>query len=262
MTAGAAGPEPGGLGSALVDVGGRFMTSPEMAAEGTPFGMEAGPLYFRGRTGIVGAPGPAVAESLLGIFPRWVIDAVWESSAAHPTADLVAAYARACAAWGRRHLADRPGAVDAVPLMERVVDAADASALPLFAGWRDAPRPDDAPARAAHLLMLLRELRGGLHFAALRAHGLDVPVAVLTDPRGGDARLRRTAWTDPDIEALRARAVAVPDRTARWAAAERSTTAAFAERVAVLEPAARAGLASLVEAADRHVRRARDSRTA
>ena len=54
--------------------------------------------------------------------------------------------------------------------------------------------------------MLLRELRGGLHFAALRAHGLDIPVAVLADPSGGVGRLRRTGWRHEQVDALQARA--------------------------------------------------------
>jgi hypothetical protein len=242
-------PEPGGLGAALVDVGGRFMTAPEMAAAAGPFGMTAGSLYFRGRTGVLGAVSPAAAEALLGIFPRWVLDVVWQSSADHPVDDLVSAYARALAAWGRARLAGLDDPARLVGLAERVVAAADPGALPLFAGWRAADRPADPPARAAHLLMLLRELRGGLHFAALRANGLDVPVAVLADPRGGEPRLRRTAWTEPEIEALRERAARVPDRVARWSAAERATGRAFAAQLEVLTEPERAELATLVAAA-------------
>ena len=48
-----------------------------------------------------------------------------------------------------------------VALVERVVDSAEAAALPLFAGWRALPRPDDAAGRLGLLLNVLREHRGG-----------------------------------------------------------------------------------------------------
>jgi hypothetical protein len=243
-------PPPVGFGRALVDVGGRFMIGAQLAAEAEPFGMESGVLYLRGRTGVLGTLTPAAAAAVLGTFPPRLVEAVWRSSAGHRTEDLVAAYARAAAGWGQAHLAGSAGADRMSDLIEPVVDTADPSALPLFAGWRAAPRPSDPPARAAHLLMVLRELRGGLHFAALRARGLDVPTAALTDPGGGRMRLRRLGWRDPDLDALRIRCDAVPDTAQRWSAAESATGKAFSLCLAVLAPDAQAELASLVEAAE------------
>jgi hypothetical protein len=241
---------PAGFGVALVDVGGRFNTASEMAAEAKPLGMKAGPLYLRGRIGILGTLTPIAAGALLGSFPQWVLDAVWESSAGQEAEDLVAAYSRALVAWGSNHLAGLADAERTADLIEPIVDAADPSALPLFAGWRAAVRPQDPPARAAHLLMVLRELRGGLHFAALRAHRLDVPVAGLVDPRGGEARLRRLGWTDQDIAELRIRSATVPDAVQRWNAAEQVTDASFASCLAVLDTDARAELATLIATAE------------
>jgi len=79
------------------------------------------------------------------------------------TAEAVAAYTRVIETWGTGHLA---GA--------------------------DEPR---RTAELAFAVMLLRELRGGLHFAALRAYGVGVPDAVTVDPTGGR---RRKRWTRPN----------------------------------------------------------------
>lgn len=220
--------------AALVDAGGRFMTGDEMAVAAQPLGIPAGGLYFRGRAGAVGDVSPVAATSLIGLFPSWVIEATWRQSADLPGHVAVDAYSSACAQWGRNHLSRLVDAGRLHALGERVIDAAEASALALFAAWRSQPRPNDDAARAAFTLMLLRELRGGLHFAALRAQGLDVPVAVLADPGGGEARLRRTAWREDEIAALKARADRVPDLRARWDAAEQWTNSAFAGHLDVL----------------------------
>jgi hypothetical protein len=103
--------------------------------------------------------------------------------------------------------------------------------------------------RAAFALFLLRELRGAVHLAALRAHGLDVPVAVLADPSAGEARLRAFAWRDSDIALVRVRAVGFSDLEARWAAAESATEAAFGAMLGVLSASEAASLVAACDAA-------------
>jgi hypothetical protein len=49
--------------------------------------------------------------------------------------------------------------------------------LALFAAVRAEPVPDDLPAAAIHQAMVLRELRGSAHLAAVAAVGLTTPVA-------------------------------------------------------------------------------------
>jgi hypothetical protein len=49
--------------AALVDTGGRFMVSSEMAARAKELGMQAGGLYFRGRVGALGeVPSPVASD--------------------------------------------------------------------------------------------------------------------------------------------------------------------------------------------------------
>ncbi|MEV8443142.1 hypothetical protein AB0425_37675 [Actinosynnema sp. NPDC051121] len=91
--------------------------------------------------------------------------------------------------------------------------------------------------------MVLRELRGGLHFAALRAVGLGVTQAVALDPGGGRGRLLRTGWRPEDAEALPASVADRPDLRDRWRRAERSTDDRFADAPAVLTGAERAEFA-------------------
>jgi hypothetical protein len=236
---------------ALTDVGGRFMTAAQMDAAAKALGLPRGAiLYFRGRIGAVGEVSGTVAASLIGIFPPRVMAAVWAGTAALPAAAAVPAYVGACAEWGRAELAGLAGADRVAELAERVVDAAEPSALPLFAGLRGTERPADPPARMAHALMLLRELRGGLHFAALRARGIDVPLAIMADPRGGPARLRRLAWDDAEVAALEQRAGDTADLRDRWDAAEQATTAAFADALDVLPAAEVADLGAAITAAE------------
>jgi hypothetical protein len=237
--------------SALVSTGGRFMTATEMDSAAAPLGIPGPVLYFRGRVGAVGEVPGAVAAALLGIFPHPVIGSVWQQTAALPAAAAAAAYAHACAQWGRNHLSALAEPDALADLAERVVDAADPGGLTLLAAWRAWPRPTDPLARAAHAITLLRELRGGLHFAALRAEHVDIPLAVLADPGGGAARMRHTAWSDDAIAAVRSRFAADPDLTARWQRAAAATDTALADCARVLAPAECSTLAAALLDAER-----------
>ncbi|XVV03506.1 SCO6745 family protein [Actinosynnema sp. CA-248983] len=231
----------------LVRLGGAFMVSPELAAREQAVGLPARTLYFRGRTAVLGDPGPGVVAALIGIFPEWLIEKALVRG--FPADQAIDAYLGGCWDWSRTALsgADDPGRL--AELGFAVADAADPSGLALFRGWRDERRPDDGPARLGHVLMLLRELRGGLHFAALRAVGLGVTQAVALDPGGGRGRLMRTGWLPEDADALLAAVDGRDDLAARWRDAERLTNDRFDDALAVLSAAEReefaAGLAAL-----------------
>ena len=219
---------------AVVEVGGKFMTDVVMDEAAQPFGVPAGVLYFRGRVGGTGDTTAPTAAALLGIFPRPVIETVWRETAAIRPAAATHAYAAACAAWGERNLSRVTNPDRLAKLAERVLGTTESSALPLLSAWLEQPRPQASPSRAAHALMLLRELRGAIHFAALRANGLDIPAAVLLDPTGGIPRLQRTAWTPDWIATLEQRVAAVPNPQTRWQRAEQLTNTTFGECLATL----------------------------
>lgn len=202
-------------------LGGAFMTSEQLAAREAEAGLGPRALYFRGRAAVLGSPGPAVVTELFGIFPAWVVEALVPAANEAVSDDAaVAAYLVGLWDWSREHLPVDHRLAD---LLLRVVDAADAGALPLFAGWRAAVRPIDASERVGHGLMLLRELRGGLHFAALRAAGLTIPEAVVLDPDGGRSRLLRTAWRPEVADRLIAGVEARPHLAQAYQAAQRAT---------------------------------------
>ncbi|ROP39659.1 SCO6745 family protein [Saccharothrix texasensis] len=227
---------------ALVGRAGSFMTSPELAAREEAAGLPPRTLYFRGRTAVLGNPPPGVVASVLGIFPEWLVQAALVRTL--PAERAIEAYLGACWDWARDHLGGTPEPARFAELAFTVVDGADASALPLFRGWREVARPDDGPAALGHALMVLRELRGGLHFAALRAVGLGVTQAVALDPGGGRGRLLRTGWRPEDADALLTAVAGRPDLAARWRQAEQATDDRFDDALAVLTDAERAEFAA------------------
>lgn len=204
--------------------GGAFMTSDELAQVETELGLGRRVLYFRGRSAVLGDPPPGVVAQLFGIFPRWIFDAVLPAAvSAIGSSDAVAGYQEASARWARARLSGLPEPAELAGLLARLVDGADASGLALFAGWQATPWPSGAVERVAHGLSVLREYRGGVHFAALRAVGLTVPEAIVADPEGGRERLLRTAWQPAEADELFARAAAMPALSERWRQAEQLT---------------------------------------
>ena len=134
---------------ALVDTGGRFMVSPQMDAAAEPFGMKSGAFYFRGRVAALGDVSAAVAAATLAIFPRPLIEMVWERSQEMPAAVALTGYVDACQLWGHEHFDGFEGAARLGELATRVVDSCDPSSLVLFSAWQSQPRPDDTEGHAA-----------------------------------------------------------------------------------------------------------------
>jgi len=214
-------------------LGGKFMTSPELAEVEAEVGLPQRSLYLRGRSAVLGDVPPKVAAELFGIFPHWLFEfALPPAMAALDAPSAVRAYAESSARWSRVNLSAVPEPGRLADLMFRIVDAADASSLALFAGWKNAERPSGDVERLGFALMLFRELRGGLHFAALRAMGVTVPEAVIADPEGGRERLLRTAWPEEAADQLVAAAAAKPDLRDRWQRAERLTDERVGELLA------------------------------
>ncbi|MCG8920221.1 hypothetical protein L6E12_31060 [Actinokineospora sp. PR83] len=222
-------------------LGGAFMTSAELAEQEAAAGQPANTLYFSGRAAALGAPTPLVAAETFGIFPPRMVELLLSRATLLPEAAL-AAYCEALWQWSRTHLAHATTPDRTADLLLAVVDAADASGLPLFAGLRAAPRPTEGPERLGHALMLFRELRGGLHFAALRACGVPLPAAVIADPGAGPDRLPLIGWRPEAITGLVATAGAIPNLAVRWEAAEDATNLRTDELLAALDPGDRTEL--------------------
>ncbi|MET9734864.1 hypothetical protein ABZZ79_30760 [Streptomyces sp. NPDC006458] len=155
--------------------------------------------YFALRAAPLGAVTPGVVEAAFYNFHpamvRRALPDAWDFAA--PEAVLRARAESATAALRRVAPSAREAAGPVVPLLERVVAAADGAGRPLFAANRGVPASDDPVGALWQAATALREHRGDGHVALLTAEGLDgcevhvlfaagenVPANVLRDNRG------------------------------------------------------------------------------
>ncbi|WP_404961414.1 SCO6745 family protein [Streptomyces sp. 147326] len=225
----------------LHDFGDEFMSDEATAAVGLRAGFAPGRgFYCRGRFGVLGEAPAAVVQAVQGFLGPRLVSAGWEAGRAVMPAERAAArYARAVRRWGRAHI---PADVDVEHfnrLAQQLIDAADADALPLFAGWRAQPCPGDDPVGAAmQRIHVLREHRGACHLVAVRQSGLSARTAMVVNL--GIEQATRYGWQDPQP--------ATAARILRWQRAERLTDELQAPLYATLTDGQRAEFARLVDA--------------
>ena len=92
-----------------------------------------------------------------------------------------------------------------VAVTEELVGGLEGSAIPIFVGWRDAARCETPAGRAAQLMQILREWRGGLHLVATTAAGLSPLEAILTNEGQGQAKFFGWPEPFPDVAAIKAK---------------------------------------------------------
>ncbi|MFC8846074.1 MULTISPECIES: hypothetical protein [unclassified Micromonospora] len=182
----------------VLELGTEFTRCPATLRRAGRLGIPGWAFHIAGRAGALGDVRVATVTAALGfVAPDAVADG-WDAAALvlRPS-EVAAAYLAECCRWGAEQLATMTGVSRLATLLRRVVDAADASAMPLFAAWRAMPPPDDSPAaRAAVGLLLLREHVVGACLLAARAGGLTPLEAVLTAPAGEAAALA-CGWPPP-----------------------------------------------------------------
>ncbi|WP_283134781.1 SCO6745 family protein [Rhizohabitans arisaemae] len=198
-------------------LGSGFMMSREAKAACELTGLGSWQMYFRGRFGVLGETDADVVVAVAVFYPADHVRESWDGGRAVPAHQAAERYAQACQAWGRRRFAGFAEAGRLAELLLTVVDNADVTGAPLFAGWRAVPLAEDAPARLAQALYVLRELRGGLHGVAVLASGVSPLDATLIGSEGTDASEGRAmagflGWhepfPDPTAEAVARRAQA------------------------------------------------------
>lgn|GEM_PF-6612957 len=228
------------------------MVGADMAAAAEPLGVRAPFLYFRGRI----APVPGIKDSeraaeVYRIFPAGLLAKAWADTASLSALEAERGYLAAADHAARRLLPDaaaRQLVADLAPLARRVVDAAalpESDAFAVTAAWRRQPWPAPATALSAYwAVVLLRELRGSRHFAALDEIGLPAPQAGLVGL--GASGLRNLGWREEQLAQLSEEAPDLETLGALRAEAVRRTDAAFAADLAVLSPPERDRLAVLV----------------
>ncbi|GAB3065483.1 SCO6745 family protein [Micromonospora schwarzwaldensis] len=233
----------------VLELGEAFSRCPSTLRRARLLGISGWAFYITGRAGALGdVRAETVAATLGFIAPEAVADG-WDASARTvPPLEVAAANLAECCRWGTARLGDAPGVARLAGLLGRAVDAADGSAMPLFAAWRAMPMPAPEPsagARAAVGLLLLREHFAGAYLLAVRAAGLTPLEAVLAGPEG-EAGAAACGWAPPypPIGPLVRRRI--------WAEAvtDRLVSPAFH----ALGPAGGTELVELLTAARRHAR--------
>ncbi|MFM9037814.1 MAG: SCO6745 family protein [Actinomycetota bacterium] len=208
-------------------LGGGFMLDPEVLGAGKAAGYPNGFVYYViGRGGVLGDVAADVVSSAFGFFAPSLVATMW-SGGIEPARAGADRYTEGCQQWGRSRLSGFDGATRLADLLARVIDAADASGLSLFAGWRAQPRPNDDVARCYQLVHVLRELRGCVHLIAVLATGLTPLEAIIANPNGGAAAAVRFGWNGE-------MPVARPDDFAR---AEELTNRLMARHLGILDSA-------------------------
>jgi len=160
------------------DIGASFYFDPATIARAKELGLDGYRFYFLGRGGVLGDVDSAVVLSAFGYFHPNVLGRMWDSARKRMEPHYAAqAFIECGHAFGRRMFADVDGLDAYVDAAAQVIGAVDGGAMALFAGVRAEPVPDDAPAAALHQAMVLREMRGSAHLAAITAVGLPTSIA-------------------------------------------------------------------------------------
>jgi len=224
---------------AIVALPAGFMVDGATYERGGALGFDGIDFYTAGRGGALGdVDGAAVAAAFFFFNPVTVTEAWDRAAPVMSRLDAASAFAGCLEAWAAAHLADDVPWPRLAALSGRLVEAAAPDDAPLFEGWRALAEPDDPKARALQRMHVLRELRGALHGAAVRAAGLAPLEAVLvrTPFMAG-----LFGWPEPypDVEA----------RRPAWEEAERATNRALSQAFAALDPAERAEFVALAGAA-------------
>lgn len=229
------------LAGPIGSFGARFMLDPATFARSAEMGLPASlASYVQGRIGIMGEVDTSTAVDNMLFFERGLVTRYWEEPCDLSKSEAGAAYASICAERGRSYLDGFTDAPRLAALLEQVADSADDTKAALFAGWRNAARPDDSTGRAYLLLATVRELRGCRHMEASRSAGIEPLGMVLANGGEGTAKLHGYQDVDPRHEATPADQVD---------AIEAATDEANAADFACLTDDERAELVALVDAA-------------
>jgi hypothetical protein len=202
-------------------------------------GFEGMDFYVAGRAGVLGDAPADVAVAALVFFAPQVVHEAWDRSATvMPHRAASEAWAALGHDWADAELSDDNDWATIAALAGRVIAAAPVAGAPLFAGWRTLPEPESPKALAQHRLNVLRELRGGLHGAAVLTVGLTpIEAIVVRTPHVATV----FGWSEPYPEAR--------PLHERWALAEARTDRMFGRTLAVLDETERQLFVDLLKAA-------------
>ena len=187
------------------DIGSAVYLSPDVARWAAEWGWDNPfAFYFGGRGGMLGEVGPDVVTSAFGWFAPSAVQAMFsEGIGVAGALGAAAKMAEAHGKWGEKHYGSVEGVEEIADVAEELVDGLEGSAIPLFVGWRNATRSASASGRAAQLMQILREWRGGIHLVATTAVGLSPLEAILTNEGPGQAKFFGWSEPFPDFAAIK-----------------------------------------------------------
>ena len=172
------------------DIGTSAYLSPDIAAWAAEWGW-SNPFafYFAGRGGMLGDVGADVVTSALGWFAPGAVHSMYSDgiSVAGPSG-AAARMAEAHGKWGEKHYGGVEGVEKIVAVTEVMVDGLEESAFLCSWGGGMLPGRIRPPGRAAQLMQILREWRGGTHLVATTAVRLSPLEAILTNEGPGQAK--------------------------------------------------------------------------
>jgi hypothetical protein len=179
-------------------LGSAFAEDPATLRRARQLGLTGWAFYLVGRAGVLGDVDPVVVQAAIGLVAGEAVRDGWTTASRVAQPAEVARYHREeCRRWGRERLEVFDGVAKLTDLAGRVVQAAEAAGMPLFAAWRAVSAPLGEPgADAAALLHLLREHWAGAYLLAIRAAGLTPLEAILTGPEG-EAGALAAGWQPP-----------------------------------------------------------------
>ena len=224
---------------AVVALPSGFMSDAATHEYGTKLGFQMGDFYTAGRGGALGDVPADVVVAAFVFFAPEMVRAAWERSAAVlPRREAAQEWAGCLHRWARTQPDHEVDWERVDELLGKIVAGAAVAGAPVFAGWRTLPQPLDAKARTYHHLNALRELRGGMHGAAVLTVGLTPHQAISAFvPKV----LQYLGWTEPA-----APADALKDR---WALAEARTDRMLGRHFTTLTDAERVELVDLLQRA-------------
>lgn len=159
--------------AAVGTIGSHFMLDGATYKRGAELGFQGLDFYVTGRGGVLGEVDADVVAAGFTFFEPGAVRTLWDQGrSVMPPAQASAEFAACCAAWAEANVPDDLDAARLAELAGRVVAQARPACAPVFAGWRAAPAPAAPKAAAVHHLNTLRELRNGLHGAAVVSAGL------------------------------------------------------------------------------------------
>jgi hypothetical protein len=219
--------------TAVSTIGSHFMLDPATFAAGTEAGFSGFDFYFAGRGGALGDVSGDVVAAAFTFFEPGMVRTQWDlGRQVMAPADSAKAFTGCLETWAAAKVSDDVDVARLAELAAKVAAGTNPAAAPMFAGWRAVEAPADPKAAAVFQMNVLRELRNGLHGAAVMASGL-TPAQAVAHRSPHMAPL--FGWGEVDM-------TGVPEV---WDGAEAATDVAMAHAFETLDDAERAEFTEL-----------------